>query len=97
MYIQARMRVNARFSLFRRKLCDTACHIKQTDQHTQSSSIGEGGVRDMKRGVGRQMLRSACPKQLWDDCIIREAYVRSHTSIDIFVLEGQVHERKVKG
>jgi hypothetical protein len=43
------------------------------------------------------MLRSGCPKRLWDDCIIREAYVRSHTSLDIFGLEGQVTESKVKG
>jgi hypothetical protein len=43
------------------------------------------------------MLRSGCPKQLWDDCIIREAYVRSHTSLDIFGLEGQVPESKVNG
>jgi hypothetical protein len=43
------------------------------------------------------MLRSGCLKRLWDDCIIREAYVRSHTSLDIFGLEGQVPEIKVKG
>jgi hypothetical protein len=29
--------------------------------------------------------------------MIREAYVRSHTSLDIFGLEGQVPESKVKG
>jgi hypothetical protein len=43
------------------------------------------------------MLYSGCPKRLWDDCIIREAYVRSHTSMDIFGLEGQVPESNVKG
>jgi hypothetical protein len=59
--------------------------------------MGEGGVRELKRDVGRQMLRSGCPKRLWDDCIIREAYVRSHTSLDIFGLEGQFPESKVKG
>jgi hypothetical protein len=43
------------------------------------------------------MLRSGCPKRFWDDCIIREAYVRLYTSLDIFGLEGQVPEIKVKG
>jgi hypothetical protein len=43
------------------------------------------------------MLCSGCPKRFWDDCIIREAYVRSHTSLDIFSLEGQVPESKIKG
>jgi hypothetical protein len=81
----------------RSKLRDAGCHIKQTEPHTQSSNMGEGGVRELKRGVGRQMLCFRCPKRLWDDCIIREAYVRSTTSLDIFGLEGQVPESKVKG
>jgi hypothetical protein len=82
---------------FRIKLCDAGCHIEQTEPHTQSSTMGEGAVRELKKGVGRQMLRSGCPKLLWYDCIIREAYVRSHTSLDIYGLEVQVPESKIKG
>jgi hypothetical protein len=82
---------------FIRKLRFAGCHIKQTEPHTQSSNMGEGGVRELKRGVGRQMLQSGFPKRFWYDCIIREAYVRSHTSLDSFGLEGQVPERKFKG
>jgi hypothetical protein len=82
---------------FRRKLRDAGCHIKQTEPHTQSSNMGEGSVRELKKGVGRQMMRSGCTKRFWDDCIIREAYVRSHTSLDINGLEGQVPESKSKG
>jgi hypothetical protein len=59
--------------------------------------MGEGGVRELKRGVGRQMLRYGCPKQLWDDCIIIEVYVISHTSLYIFGLEGQGPEINFKG
>jgi hypothetical protein len=81
----------------RRKLRDAGCHIKQTEPHTQSSNMGEGAVRELKKGVGRQMLRYGCAKRLWDDCIIREAYVRSHTSLDIYGLEGQFPESKIKG
>jgi hypothetical protein len=71
---------------FRRKLCDVGCHIKQTEPHTQSSNMGEGDVRELKKGVRRQMLRSGFPKRLWDDCIIREAYMRSHTYLFIYGL-----------
>jgi hypothetical protein len=81
----------------RRKLCDAGCHIKQIEPHKQSSNMGEGGVRKLKIGIGRQMLRYGCPKRFLDDCILREAYVRSHTSLDIFGLEGQLPEIKVKG
>jgi hypothetical protein len=59
--------------------------------------MGEGAVHELKKGVGRQIMRSGLPKLLWDDCIIREAYVRSHTSLDIYGLEVQVPERKIKG
>jgi hypothetical protein len=82
---------------FRSRFRDAGCYINQTEPHTQYSNMGEGGVRELKRGVGRQMLRSGCLKRFWDDCIIREAFVRSHTSLDIFGLEGQVPESKVKG
>jgi hypothetical protein len=77
---------------FRRKLCDAGWHIKQTEPRTQSSNM-----RELKKGVGRQMLRYGCPRRFWDDCIIREAYVRSHTSLDIYGLEGQIPESKIKG
>jgi hypothetical protein len=82
---------------FRRKLRDAGCHIRQTEPHTQSSNMGEGGVRELKRGVGRQMLRFGCPKLLWDDFLVREAYLRSNTALGIFGLEGQVPESRVIG
>jgi hypothetical protein len=82
---------------FRRKLCDDGCHIKQTEPYTQSSNMGEGGVRELNRGVGRQRMLSGCPKRLWDDCLVREAYAISHTALDIFGLEGQVPESRMKG
>jgi hypothetical protein len=52
---------------FRRKLRDEGCHIKQTEPHTQSSNMGEGAVRELKKGVGRQMLHYGCPKRFWED------------------------------
>jgi hypothetical protein len=59
--------------------------------------MGEGAVPELKKGAGRQMMRSGCPKLFWDDCIIRESYVRSHTSLEIYGLEGQVPESKIEG
>jgi hypothetical protein len=82
---------------FRIKLRDAGCHINQTEPHTQSSNMGKGGVRELKKGVWRQMLCYGCPKRFWDECIIREAYVRSQTSLGIYGLEGQVPQSKIKG
>jgi hypothetical protein len=52
---------------FRIELCDAGCHIKHTEPHTKSSNMGEGAVHELKKGLGRKMLRSGCPKRLWDD------------------------------
>jgi hypothetical protein len=38
---------------FRSKVCDAGCHIKQTEPHTQYSSMGDGSVREFERGAGR--------------------------------------------
>jgi hypothetical protein len=38
---------------FRWKLCRDGCHIKQTEHYTDQSNMGEGGVRELKQGVGR--------------------------------------------
>ena len=43
------------------------------------------------------MVRSQAPKRLWDDCLEREAYVRSLTALDIYGLSGQVPETIVSG
>jgi hypothetical protein len=82
---------------FRRKLREAGCHIKQTEPHTPKSNAEEGSIREPKRGVGREMVRSGSPKRLWDDCLVREAYVRSSTVLDIFSLKGQVPDTIVKG
>jgi hypothetical protein len=42
---------------FKRKLCDEGCHTKPTVPHAQSSSMGEGAVRDLNRGIGRKMMQ----------------------------------------
>jgi hypothetical protein len=43
------------------------------------------------------MVRYGCPNRLWDDCLVREAYVRSHTALAVLGLEGQVPKSRVKG
>ena len=57
----------------------------------------EGCIRELKRGSSRKMLRCGSPKPLWDHCLELEALVRSNTSNDIFVTNGQVPETIMKG
>jgi hypothetical protein len=51
--------------------------------------MGEGGVKQEMVGYG-------CPKLCWDYCLVMESYARSHTTLGIFSLEGQVHESRVE-
>ena len=43
------------------------------------------------------MVCSGAPKCLWDHCLECEAYICSHTTNDIFSLNGQVPETIVSG
>jgi hypothetical protein len=43
------------------------------------------------------MVRYGAPKRLWDDCLVREAYVISSTALKILYLEGRVPDTSVKG
>jgi hypothetical protein len=69
---------------FRRKLSGVGCQIKETEHYPDNSNLGEAGGRELKRGVGWEMLHSGCPKCCWDDCLVNEAYVRSHAALAIF-------------
>ena len=83
--------------LFRKKCRDAGVHVKQTEPHSPWSNSAEAAIRELKKGVGRQMVRSAAPKRLWGDCLEREAYVRLFTAHDIYKLNGQVPETIVSG
>ena len=82
---------------FCKKCCQAGSHMKQTEPYSQWSNAAKGSIRELKRGVGREMVRSQAPKQLWDDCLEREAYVRSLTALNVYGLSGQVPETIVSG
>ena len=82
---------------FRRKCRETGIRVKQTEPHTPWSNAAESAIRELKKGVGRAMVRSRAPKRLWDDCLEREAYIRSLTAHEIYRLDGQVPETIVSG
>jgi hypothetical protein len=42
----------------------------------------------VKPGALRKMVRSHAPKQLWDDCLERDALFWSCTAHDIYGLDG---------
>jgi hypothetical protein len=82
---------------FRRKNREVGTHVRRLEPDTAKSNAAEGAIRELKKGSGRDMIREQSPRVLWDHCIERQAYVRSHTAHSIYALEGQVPETMVSG
>ena len=81
---------------FRRKAKQLGTHVKQTEPYSPWQNAAEGGVRETKRGSGRKMVRKKSPARLWDHCLELEGYIRSHTAIDSFELQGQVPDNCIR-
>ena len=82
---------------FRRKLREADCHGRQTEPYSPWQQAAEGCIRELKRGTSRKMIKTGSPKPLWDHCLELEALVRSSTSNDIYMTNGEVPETIMTG
>ena len=57
----------------------------------------ESAIRELKKATGRKMVCAGAPKPFWADAIDLEAYVRSNTAHNIFILQGEVPEMVMSG
>ena len=80
------------------KCCEVGMHVKQTEPHTLWSYAAEGTIRELKHRAGQKMAKSSCLAKLWDHlCLELEAYIRLHTALDKYELQGQVPKTIVLG
>jgi hypothetical protein len=82
---------------FKRKLREADCHMRQTEPYSPWQQAAEGCIRELKRGVSRKMIKTGSPRTLWDHCIELEALIRSSTSNDIYMTNGEVPETIMTG
>jgi hypothetical protein len=82
---------------FKKKAREAGIYIKQTEPYSPWQNAAEGAIREVKRGSGRKMVKAKSPAKLWDHCLELEGYIRSHTAIDHYELQGQVPETIVSG
>jgi hypothetical protein len=82
---------------FKCKLRETDCHGRQTEPYSPWQQAAEGCIRELKRGTSRKMIKTGSPKTLWDHCLELEALVRSSTSNDIYMTNGEVPENIMTG
>lgn len=83
--------------VFKEKCKEADCHLKQTEPYSPWSNAAEGTIREVKRGSSRKMIRKGSPKKLWDHCLELESFIRSHTCLDHYDLDGQTPEGVMKG
>jgi hypothetical protein len=76
---------------------DADCRIKETEPYSPWQNAAESAIRELKKAAGRKMVRAGAPKPFWADAIKLEAYVRSNTAHDIFILQGEVPETVMSG
>ena len=82
---------------FNKKYQEAYCHIRQTDPHSPWQNSEMRSIRELKKGAGRKMVRVQDPKKIWDHALEYEAYVRSNTAHDIYILKGEVPETVMSG
>ena len=85
------------YGAFRKKCRQADCHLVRTEPYSPWMQLAEGGIKQLKLGSTRKMLRSGSPKPYWDHCLELEANIRSHTALDIYGLQGQVPETLMTG
>jgi len=54
---------------FKKKLSQAGCRLMQTEPYSPWQNAAESAIRELKRGVGRKMVKTGSPKKLWDHCI----------------------------
>jgi hypothetical protein len=82
---------------FKKKCQDADCRIKQTEPYSPWQNAAESAIRELKKAAGRKMVRAGAPKPFWADAIKLEAYIRSNTAHDTFILQGEVPETVMSG
>ncbi len=82
---------------FCQKLQDACCEKKTREPYSPWKNAAKRKIKDLMKGAGRKLLLTNTPPRLWDNCLVYEAYVRSHTTHDIFKLDGEVPKTIISG
>ena len=82
---------------FCRKLKEADCHLKQTEPYLHWKNTAEGAIHKLTKGSSRHMIKTGSPKKLWDHSIELQAFIWSHTSNVVHILNSETTEMFMKG
>ena len=80
------------FGYFRKKSQEAYCDIKYTEQYSLWKLQAEVTIEDLMKGADRKMVINGTPKVIWNNALEFEAYVISHTDLDVYILHIEVPE-----
>ena len=79
------------------KLKDAFHYKRQIDPYSPQSNAAEGTIRKFKKGSYQNIIKTGTSKCLWDHSLEIEALIRSNTSLDYPILDGEVPEMLMTG
>ena len=82
---------------FKNKVAEDGYHLRQTEPEYLWQISEEGGICELKKGPGRNMIKNNPPKVLWDYCLELEACIHSNAALDIFELDGMTPKTNISG
>ncbi|KAL7478253.1 LOW QUALITY PROTEIN: hypothetical protein ACHAW6_004025, partial [Cyclotella cf. meneghiniana] len=86
-----------RLGEFARKCKEATCYLRGTEPYSAWSNSAEREIRELKKDAARKLTRSGVPRWLWCFVLEYESYVCSHTSHDIYQLDGHIPKMVVSG
>ncbi len=82
---------------FLKKCKEDDCPLVNTEPYSPWQQASKGGIKEIKRGSSRKMMKTGTPKRLWDHSIELEGLLHSHTALEIYAFYGQVPEMVMTG
>eukprot|EP01082_Thalassiosira_pseudonana_P011515 g10091.t1 g10091 contig4:1200994-1201527(-) len=79
---------------FAQKCRDADTDLRQLEPFTPWANAAEREIKELKRGAGRKLISSKCPKRFWDYCFNSNLL---KLPLHIFKLDGRVPEALVSG
>ncbi len=73
---------------FARKCKEAHCYVRSTEPYSPWSNTTKHKIRELKKGAAPKLTWSGGPLRLWCFDLENELYLRSHTTHDIYRLDG---------
>ena len=78
--------------LFSKKHQEPDFYMKKMEPYSTWRLQAEDTNSELNKGDGRKMVQYVASKRNWDDALDFESYVRSHTALGVYMLQGEVPE-----